>query len=136
MINRISERLHRQTSQCIDAPVRERPFSTISGLTILRISGLLSARLVLNLREWSDRMKINVSQRADPSANPQQLSGVMLSFHAATVGRLTSSDEFGSDPLDDVRRDLDVHEGEQLADVHSSCASEPANDIAEASGRE
>jgi len=40
----------------------------------------------------------------------------MPSFHAATVGRLTSSDEFGNDPMDDVRRDLDANEGDHLSD--------------------
>ncbi|OJA11000.1 hypothetical protein AZE42_06332 [Rhizopogon vesiculosus] len=79
----------------------------------LPVSGLLSARLVLNLREWSDRTNVKVSKYTGTSANIQQFS---MSFHAATVGRLTGSDEFGSDPLDDVRRDLDVNEVEQLSD--------------------
>ncbi|OAX42770.1 hypothetical protein K503DRAFT_766477 [Rhizopogon vinicolor AM-OR11-026] len=80
----------------------------------LPVSGLLSARLVLNLREWSDRTNVRVSKHTSPSENIQQLS---MSFHAATVGRLTGSDEFGSDPLDDVRRDLDVNEVKQLSDL-------------------
>jgi len=81
-----------------------------SELIIYRVSGLLSARLILNLREWSDRTSVTVSNRNDPSGNPQQHSSVIMSFHAATVGRLTSSDEFGSDPLDNVHLDLDVDE--------------------------
>jgi hypothetical protein len=109
----LSERLHEPTSECINAPVREYPLATISQLIILRISGLLSARLILNLREWSDRTSVHVSHRAGPSANPRQFSSTMPSFHAATVGRLTSSDEFGGDPLDDVRHDLDINEEER-----------------------
>ncbi|KAJ8584479.1 hypothetical protein M405DRAFT_460746 [Rhizopogon salebrosus TDB-379] len=84
----------------------------LNGLT-LPISGLLSARLILNLREWSDRTSVHVSHRAGTSANPRQFSSTMPSFHAATVGRLTSSDEFGGDPLDDVHHDLDINEEER-----------------------
>jgi hypothetical protein len=90
-----------------------------SELIMHRVSGLLSARLILNLREWSDRTRIMVSHRNDPSGNPQQHSSVILSFHAATVGRLTSSDEFGGDPLDNIHLDLNVHEehhGSQQSD--------------------
>ena len=58
-----------------------------------------------------------------------------MSFHAATVGRLTSSDEFGGDPLDNVHLDLDVdeegHHGNQQSE-HLSWTT-PANQV---SGRE
>jgi hypothetical protein len=98
--------------------VREYSLAAISQLIILRISGLLSARLILNLREWSDRTSVNASHRTGPSANPQRFSSTMLSsFHAAPIGRLTSSDEFGGDPLDDVRHDLDINEEERWSDL-------------------
>jgi hypothetical protein len=98
--------------------VREYSLAAISQLIILRISGLLSARLILNLREWSDRTSVNASHRTGSSANPQRFSSTMLSsFRAAPIGRLTSSDEFGGDPLDDVRHDLDINEEERWSDL-------------------
>jgi len=78
----------------------------------LPITGLLSARLILNLREWSDRTLVQVSacKRAGQVENHQLPSAIMLSFHAATVGRLTSSDEFGNDHLNYIHDDLGVHD--------------------------
>ena len=112
----MSERLHEPTSERINAPVREYSLVTISRLIILRISGLLSARLILNLREWSDRTSVNA--RAGSLGSPQQFSSTMLSsFRAAPIGRLTSSDEFGGDPLDDVCHDLDINEEERRSDL-------------------
>ena len=67
---------------------------------------MLSACLILNLREWSDRTLV-VAQYTGQPDNLDHLSSIILSFHAATVGR-TSSDEFGSDPLDDVHHDQNV----------------------------
>jgi hypothetical protein len=102
-------RLHKSTSKCNFAPVRECLFAIIWELTFLRISGLFSARLILNLREWSDRtlVRVSVSLRAGQSEGRRQRSTILLTLHAATVGHITSSDEFGSDPLDYVHDDLD-----------------------------
>ncbi|KAJ8585026.1 hypothetical protein M405DRAFT_875443 [Rhizopogon salebrosus TDB-379] len=75
----------------------------LNGLA-LPITGLLSARLILNLREWSDRTLVQVSacKRTGQVERHQLPSVIRLSFHAATVGHLMSSGEFGNDHLDYV----------------------------------
>jgi len=73
-------------------------------LIILRVTGLLSARLILNLRQWSDQIVVHTS--VGQPANVQQPSAIWLPFHAAT--HLTGTDEFGSDPLEYVYSNLGV----------------------------
>lgn len=86
-------------------------------LIIFRVTGLLSARLILKLREWSDGTLVQVSacKRTGQAETPQPRSVINLSFHAATVEHLTSSTEFGKDYLDYVHDDLDVDGGDHAS---------------------
>jgi hypothetical protein len=74
---------------------------------------LLSARLILTLREWSDRtlVQVSVCKCAGQVENPQLRSAINQFFHSVTIERLASSDEFGVDYLDYVHDDLDVDGG-------------------------
>jgi len=80
----------------------------------LPVTGLLSARLILKLREWSDRTLVQVSayKRTGQAGTPYLRSAINLSFHAATVEHLTSSAEFGKDYMDYVHHDLGVDGGD------------------------
>ncbi|KAH7904440.1 hypothetical protein BJ138DRAFT_1019153, partial [Hygrophoropsis aurantiaca] len=89
-------------------------FGRLLNALTLPISGLLSARLLLHLREWADQSRVSVTSdregyHAKTDGSPQH--GIAsVSFHAATVGRWSGTDEFGGDPVEDTlaRRDFDL----------------------------
>ncbi|KAH7928118.1 hypothetical protein BV22DRAFT_231274 [Leucogyrophana mollusca] len=86
----------------------------------LPVSGLLSARLLLHLREWTDRTRVSLSRGETHSPHNEEVqtyqNNILQSFHAATVGRLSDTDEFGGDPVEGARSTLDS----DVPDVESS----------------